>query len=38
VEWEDNMLDLMPGETLSVGIKGLNGREIKRQFLNDWEL
>jgi beta-mannosidase len=38
VEWEDNMLDLMPGETLGVGIKGLNGREIKRQFLNDWEL
>jgi beta-mannosidase len=38
VEWEDNMLDLMPEEALSVGTKGLDGREIKRQFLNDWEL
>ncbi len=38
VEWEDDMLDLMPGETLRVEIKGLNGRQIKRRFLNDWEL
>lgn len=36
--WEDNMLDLMPGETLSVKVWGLEGREVKTRFLNDWEL
>ena len=35
--WEDNMLDLMPGETLRIGVHGLRGRGVKARFLNDWE-
>jgi beta-mannosidase len=36
--WEDNMLDLMPGETMDVKVRGLGGRRVKIRFLNDWEL
>ncbi|KAL4937123.1 glycoside hydrolase superfamily [Aspergillus oleicola] len=36
--WEDNMLDLMPAEKITVGVKGLRGRQIKVRFLGDWEL
>ena len=36
--WEDNMLDLMPGEQMSVGVKGLRGRGVKPKFLADWEV
>lgn len=36
--WEDNMLDLMPGEALRVGVNGLRGRDVKIRFLYDWEL
>ncbi len=36
-EWDDNMVDLMPGEVLKIRVKGLKG-EVKTQFLNDWEL
>lgn len=37
-QWEDNMLDLMPGEELVTRAKGLNGRTVKARFLSDWEL
>jgi beta-mannosidase len=36
--WEDNMLDLMPDEVLTVGVSGLHGRELSWRFLNDWEM
>lgn len=36
--WEDNMLDLMPGEELVVRAKELNDRAVQTRFLNDWEL
>jgi beta-mannosidase len=36
--WEDNMLDLMPGEMIGVKVRGLGGRKVKVRFLNDWEL
>jgi len=28
LEWEDNGLDIMPGETVRIAAKGLNGRKI----------
>lgn len=37
-EWEDNMVDLMPGEELSLRVNGLGDREIGVRFLGDWEL
>lgn len=37
-QWEDNMVDLMPGEKVEVGVNGLRGRPIKARFLYDWEL
>jgi beta-mannosidase len=37
-EWEDNMLDLLPGQELSIKVKGLNGRAVLAKWLNDWEL
>lgn len=37
-EWEDNLLDLLPGEEISVKVKGLDGREVLAKWLNDWEL
>lgn len=36
--WEDNMLDIMPGTELSVGVKGLRGRRVKARFMYDWEV
>ncbi|KJR86095.1 beta-mannosidase [Sporothrix schenckii 1099-18] len=36
--WEDNMFDLMPGQAITVGVSGLNGREVKARFLADWEV
>jgi beta-mannosidase len=36
--WEDNMLDLMPAESIDVNVRGLGGRKVKTSFLNDWEL
>lgn len=36
--WEDNMLDLMPGQPLKIGVNGLNSRKVKVRFLYDWEL
>ncbi len=37
-QWDDNMLDLLPGEELVVKVRGLDGRAVKSRFLNDWEL
>lgn len=36
-DWEDNMYDLMPGETVSLNVKGLNGRPVKTRWLYSWE-
>lgn len=37
-KWEDNFIDLVPGEEVTVGVKGLNGRTVKARWLCDWEL
>lgn len=37
-EWEDNMIDLLPGDKVTVRVKGRDGRSIKARWLNDWEL
>lgn len=36
--WNDNMFDLLPGEEISVFVKGLRGRKVKARFLGDWEV
>ncbi|KAI0002669.1 glycoside hydrolase superfamily [Xylariaceae sp. FL0662B] len=36
--WDDNMVDLMPGEELSVRVYGLKGRKVRARFLADWEV
>ncbi|KAK5044361.1 hypothetical protein LTR84_011311 [Exophiala bonariae] len=36
--WNDNMFDLLPGEEISVYVKGLRGRQINARFLGDWEV
>jgi beta-mannosidase len=36
--WEDNMLDVMPGETVIVGVNGLDGSKLQARFLADWEI
>jgi len=36
--WNDNMFDLLPGETIKVKVKGLRGRKVKARFLADWEV
>lgn len=36
--WDENMLDLLPGEKLAVRVKERRGRDVKARFLNDWEL
>ena len=35
--WEDNFVDLVPGETVCVGVEGLMGRGVKARWLCDWE-
>ncbi|PVH86087.1 glycoside hydrolase family 2 protein [Cadophora sp. DSE1049] len=37
--WDDNFIDLVPGEEIRVGVRGLNGREkeIETRWLCDWE-
>jgi beta-mannosidase len=35
--WEDNLVDLVPAETVVVNVKGLNGRTVKTRWLCDWE-
>ena len=36
--WEDNMLDLMPHESVILRVKERQGRDVKIRFLSDWEL
>lgn len=36
--WEDNMFDLLPGQAITVGVAGLNGRQVSARFLADWEV
>lgn len=36
-DWQDNMYDLMPGETIVLGVKGLNGRTVKLRHLANLE-
>lgn len=36
--FEDNFVDLVPGEEIGIEVKGLNGRLLEARFLGDWEL
>lgn len=36
--FEDNFVDLVPNETVEIGVQGLNGRSVQARFLYDWEL
>lgn len=38
VLFEDNFVDLVPGETVEIGGQGLRGRKIQTRFLYDWEM
>lgn len=35
--WEDNFVDLVPGEVVKIGVEGLKGREVRARWLGDWE-
>jgi beta-mannosidase len=35
--FDDNFVDLVPGEEIRLGVKGLNGRGVQKRFLCDWE-
>lgn len=37
-DWEDNMVDLMPGDEVKIGVRKLGGRKLTWRFLGDWEL
>lgn len=37
-EWGDNMYDLLPGDRISLPVKGLNGRDVKVRWLHSWEI
>ena len=36
--FDDNFLDLVPGETVQVQVQGLKSRPVQSRFLYDWEL
>lgn len=36
--FEDNFVDLVPGEKVKIGVQGLQGRRIETRFLYDWEM
>jgi beta-mannosidase len=36
-EFDDNFLDLVPGEKIRLEAKGLAGRKVQTRFLCDWE-
>lgn len=36
--FDDNFVDLVPGEEIKIGVKGLKGRKLQTRFLCDWEL
>ncbi|KIV83263.1 hypothetical protein PV11_05308 [Exophiala sideris] len=35
--FEDNFVDLVPNETVEIGVQGLQGRSVQARFLYDWE-
>lgn len=35
--WDDNCIDLVPEEEITIRVKGLNGRKINTRWLYDWE-
>jgi beta-mannosidase len=35
--WEDNFIDLVPGEEITVKVSGIKGRKIETRWLGDWE-
>lgn len=35
--WDDNFIDLVPGEEVPVGVTGLAGRKVETRWLADWE-
>ena len=35
--FDDNFVDVVPGEEITIGVKGLEGRKIQTRFLCDWE-
>ena len=36
--FDDNFIDLVPGETVEVGVISLAGRNVQARFLYDWEM
>jgi beta-mannosidase len=36
--WDDNFIDLVPGEEVHVNVVGLAGRKVETRWLCDWEL
>ena len=36
--FDDNFVDLVPGETVEIGVSSLNGRSVQTRFLYDWEM
>ncbi|KAL7925232.1 hypothetical protein ACQKWADRAFT_285404, partial [Trichoderma austrokoningii] len=36
--WENNMVDLLPGQEISCRVKDLKGRKASRKSLYDWEI
>lgn len=36
--FEDNCVDLVPGETLRISVRGLEGRQVQARYLYDWEM
>ncbi|KAJ5604693.1 hypothetical protein N7510_009847 [Penicillium lagena] len=36
--FEDNFVDLVPGETVDIGVHSLQGRSVQTRFLYDWEM
>lgn len=37
-DFEDNFVDLVPGDTVEIGVQGLQGRSVEARFLYDWEM
>jgi beta-mannosidase len=36
-KWDDNFVDLVPGEEVRIGVKGLEGKRYEKRWLCDWE-
>lgn len=36
-DWADNMHDLMPGESIELPVKGIDGRQVRTRWLHSWE-